>query len=243
MKAGMSACMVAAAIVVTLNGCVMNKIDPAPETLTFRESVGGTPITVELTSGEEWSSRMQAGPFVFNVLPQFAVWAEDGDGTTIHTLYVTGADFNNVRHATKSKMEGEFFAQCLPVWASRARAAGSDLPSKQNPYPDSITSATPTSDVTIETKVPTSADTFTVFLEINKSGDTNSRFTEEKNDWAGQPSLIYAATVSKSTAGEELDMELIGHGGLITESPDVYTDLAGFDTALAQVDRITVRFH
>jgi hypothetical protein len=185
---------------------------------------------------------MQAGPFIFNVLPQFAVWAEDGDGEFLVTLYVTGADFKKLRHAEKQSGGADYFAKTLPVWASRVRAAGKTLPSKETPYPDAVTSATPAADVTINTTVPEGSNELVLYLEINKSGDENEVFTKEVNDTAGQPSLVYRVDASSAQAGTSRAMELVGHGGMIVEEPAVYTDLSSFDTALQLVNEAVVSF-
>lgn len=181
---------------------------------------------------------MQAGPFIFNVLPQFAIWTEDDAGRLVETLYVTGADFRGMRHAEKNEKQAEFFAQILPFWSARVTSSGAPLPSKANPYPDAITSATPTGPTTLVTALTGSvgaAAAVTVYLEINKSGDSNSTFRAD-NDPAGQPSLIYAGHLGAGATR----LELIGHGGRLPDEPAVYTDLSGFDTALELVASIVV---
>lgn len=221
-------------------GCVMNRIDRAPQTLNLRDADDGLPVEVRIAAGEAWTSRMQAGPFIFNVLPQFAIWVEDGDGEFVDTLYVTGADFKKLRHAEKQGRGADYFADTLPVWASRAVAAGKSLPSKESPYPDAVTSATPAADVTINTTVPGRSAGLVFFLEINKSGDENDAFTKEVNDSAGQPSLVYRAAVAEPKTGSSRAMELLGHGGMLADEPGVYSDLSAFDTALDLVSRAVV---
>jgi hypothetical protein len=118
-----------------LGGCVMNRVSTEAQTIVLRDG-GSAAMRIEIEPGTEWSSHMRAGPFIFNVLPQFAIWTEDTAGNLVETLYVTGADFASMRHAGKNERQGEFFAQSLPVWSSRIAATGSPLPSKANPYPD-----------------------------------------------------------------------------------------------------------
>ena len=218
-----------------LGGCVMNRVNPEPQTIVLREDTDST-LRVEIKPGAHWSSRMQAGPLIFNVLPQFAIWTEDDAGDLVETLYVTGADFAALRHAAKNEMQAEFFSQSLPVWSARIAAGGSSLPSKANPYPDTVTSATPTGPVTLVTALTGSVGATTIYLEINKSSDVNSTFTEAENDWAGQPSLVYAASLGTGSTR----LELIGHGGRLRDEPAIYADLGGFDTALEQIASIVV---
>lgn len=205
----------------------MNRVNPEPQTIVLREDADSA-LRVEIKPGAHWSSRMKAGPLVFNVLPQFVLWTEDEAGNLVETLYVTGADF--------SKMQAEYFLQNLPVWFSRMAASGSAVPSKTNPYPDTVTSATPTGPTTLMTALTGPAMATTIYLEINKSTDFNSTFTKEENDAAGQPSLVYAARLGTGPTR----LELIGHGGRLRDEPAIYTDLGGFDTALEQVASIVI---
>ncbi len=225
-----------------LGGCVMNRISDTPQTITLNRTVKGAPIRVDIVPGKEWSRRMQAGPFIFNVLPQIVIWAEDDQGRLLDTLYITGADGKGSRHAGKKSKGAAFYAECFPVWASRLQAAGGVLPGPGNPYPDTVTSATPSAGFAVLTRLPFSGRPFTLCLEINKSGDTNDTFTKENNDWAGQPSLIYRAVITEAGSGGTYTMEPIGHGGRIGETPAVHPDLSGFDTALEQVREIKIRF-
>ncbi len=225
-----------------LSGCVMNRLSDKPQTITLNRTLQGAPVRLEVEPGNEWSRRMRAGPFIFNVLPQIAIWAEDGQGRLLETVYVTGAGRKGFRHAGKKQKGALFYEECFPVWASRLKAAGGTLPGPDNPYPDTVTSATPTNAFTLLTSLPLPAASFSLYLEINKSGDTNRTYTQENNDWAGQPSLIYRAVIDQPRRGGSHTMELIGHGGRIGEAPAVHPDLSGFDTALEQVRRISVRF-
>jgi hypothetical protein len=223
-----------------LGGCVMNRLSDEPQTITLNRTVQGTLLRLEIEPGPRWSRRMRAGPFIFNVLPQIVVWAEDEQGRLLDTVYITGAGGKGFRHAKKKEKGAAFYRECFPVWASRLRAAGLTLPGPGNPYPDSVTSATPSAGFTVLTSLPFSGS-FALYLEINQSGDTNETFTEQNNDWAGQPSLIYRAFIEEPGRVSTHTMELIGHGGRIGEPPAVHPDLAGFDSALEQLQEITVR--
>ncbi|MBI9109287.1 MAG: hypothetical protein JEZ04_21250 [Spirochaetales bacterium] len=229
------------AAVLLFSGCVMNKLDNTPQAIVLRAVSGGTGLEIDVSAGEQWASRMQAGPFIFNVLPQMAIWLEDGNGEYVETLYVTGADFKKLRHAAKNGDGAGFFSECLPYWASRVESAGEALPSKENPYPDTITSATPMGDFTLDTMTASEAP-IVIFAELNKSGDENAFFTKEANGWAGQPSLIYRADIRKLQAGDTVKLKLEGQGGMLGVKAGIFSDLNGFDTALKQVREITVSF-
>ncbi|MBN1596046.1 hypothetical protein JW933_08990 [candidate division FCPU426 bacterium] len=225
----------------SLSGCVVNTLDEKHKIIKLRQEVQGQPITVDIVHGEHWSERMQAGPIIFNILPQIVIWAEDQDGRLIDTLYITGADGKGFRHAGKNEKGAAFYAECFPVWASRLQAAGKSLPSKKEPYPDTVTSATPMSGFSLETRLINAEKTSALFLEVNKSNDVNDQYTKENNDWAGQPSLIYEAVITQMQPGDEYQLKLIGHGGRIKDTPDIYTDLTGLDTAMEQIREITVK--
>jgi hypothetical protein len=220
----------------------MNKMDHSSRTIQLGQSLQGLPISVAVTKGEHWSQRMKAGPLIFNILPQIVIWAEDNEGQLIKTLYITGAGGKGTRHAGKDKKGAAFYAECFPVWALRLKAAGRELPSKEKPYPDAVTSATPMSSFTVQTRLPDPGQPFALFAEVNKSADNNGTFTEENNDWAGQPSLIYKVMIPEIEKGHPYEMEVIGHGGRIKDKPAVYADLSGFDTALKQLHEIKISF-
>jgi len=228
--AGMSAC------------CVMNKLDNSPHTIILKPDGTGTPVTIAITKGPDWSQRMQAGPFVFNILPQIVIWTETMDGRLLKTLYITGADYKKFNHAGKGKKGAAFYAECFPVWAGRMKSAGQSLPSKEAPYTDAVTSATPMSSFSVRSIVPSDTAPYSIFCEINKSGDVNETYTKENNDWVGQPSLIYRVTTAPGGPKGPLKMELAGHGGRLRDNPAIYPDVSGFTTALRQVEAIVVNF-
>jgi hypothetical protein len=178
---------------------------------------------------------MRAGPLIFNVLPQFVVWTEDSDGKLLETLYITGADYGKMRHAGKAEKGVLFYKECFPVWSSRAEQKGERLPSKYNPYPDTVTSATPAAGTVLHTYLDTEEKATRILLEINKSGDENEVYGEVQNGWAGQPSLIYAAELRSNSSSGPIPFELIGHGGTIFQEPAIYSNLDGLDSALEEI--------
>lgn len=239
--------MMRAAVAVALaaslgGGCVMNRVDPEPTTIALRDQDEGAALRLEVVPGPEWISRMQAGPFVFNVLPQFAVWTQDESGSLVETLYVTGADFGKMRHAKKQEMQSAFFAECLPVWAARVAAADGRLPAKDNPYPDAVTSATPAGRATLLTTLPTTTGSrgapLTLFLEIDKPGDANATYTEETSGWVGQPSLVYSVALAEPSEDGVHRLELVGRAGRDGTEARIDPELTGLDTALQLIDEV-----
>ena len=228
-------------IYILMTGCVMNKLSNSANSIELNPSFNGRPVIIDIVKGLHWSQKMQAGPLIFNFLPQIVIWTEDEQGNLIETLYITGADSKGFRHAAKKKRGAEFYAECFPVWGNRMVNAGRRLPSEENPFPDSMTSATPSSSFSLQTKLPDSREPIILRAEINQSADVNSFYTEENNDWSGQPSLIYEIKIKQLKINGIYELELIGHGGLIKDEAAVYRDLSSFDTALEQVESIVLR--
>jgi hypothetical protein len=222
-------------------GCEMNKMDNTPRTITLNSRIEGVPVRLELVKGENYSARMVAGPLAFNLLPQTVIWVEDSSGRLVDTVYVSGADYKKMRHGGKGRLGVKFYEESFPLWSVRMKAAGKGLPSPKNPYPDSITSATPMSSFTLMTKLPATGP-FTIMLEINKSGDTNAAFTVKNNGWVGQPSLVYKASITDTKKGSVYEMKLVGHSGRLSDPAGIYPDLSLFGSALKQVEKISIIF-
>ncbi|MFW5808062.1 MAG: hypothetical protein ACOCWH_03305 [Spirochaetota bacterium] len=225
---------------VLVSGCVMNRIDDEKRTILLRQSVDGVPITIAVQKGDQWSVRKQAGPLVFNVLSQMVIWAEDENGGIIDTLYITGADFKELRHGGKDRKGETFFRESFPVWASRMQQAGRKLPSKEKPYTDAVTSATPPASFTVQTRLKGAFRPFVLYAEVNKSGDTNEHYTDETNGWVGQPSLVYRTEITEADRSSRITMELAGHGGSLDDTPKIHQDMSGLDSALDQIHEITI---
>lgn len=224
-------------------GCEMNTIEKGEKTILLREEMKGTRLTISVTKGDAFSDRMQAGPFIFNVIPQIVIWTEDAEGTPIETLYITGAEYAKMRHAGKEKMGEAFYRECFPIWASRMDAKKKALPSKERPYTDAVTSATPTSDFSVNTVL--SGDTTAVIMcEVNKSSDYNATYTQETSGWVGQPSVLYSAKITNTAKGATYTMRFIGHSGTVSNvsSPTLSPDRKGITTADAQLRAIHVTF-
>lgn len=224
---------------ISLLSCVMNDISDKHEVITLRENMEGRNIEFVIKAGSEYSSKMQAGPFIFNVIPQTVIWTEDESGVLIETIYISGADYKEMRHGGKGRGE-KFYEECFPVWSSKIKKKGMHLPSKENAYPDSITSATPSSGFTLKTKATDEEKVATIFLEINKSADENEFYTKEKNDWIGQPSLIYSVNKDALKTGAAVKMKVIGCGGTLESTPHICEDLSKIDTALNILESVEV---
>jgi hypothetical protein len=227
-------------VLIMFTGCVVNELDDSHQTIILSKEIQGREVTIEVIKGENYSELMGIGPVKFNVIPQTVVWVETMEGEYIETLYITGAHGVKFNHGKKGELGENFYVKCLPVWASRVKAKGANLPSKENPYTTAVTSATPMSSFTAKTTLKETIYPFKILLEINKSGDDNNTYNKNNNDWAGQPSLIYSAVISDNTYNQTFYLQLIGHGGMLKDQTDIYDDLSGFDSALTQLQQIRV---
>ncbi len=221
-------------------GCTVNKLDDSHQTINLDKTAEGNAIVIEVTKGENYVEEMGVGPVKFNVIPQTAIWAETLTGEFIETLYITGAHGVGFHHGKKGELGETFYKKCLPVWAAKVISSGAKLPSNENKYTRAVTSATPMSDFTVRTFMENREFPIKILLEINKSGDDNVTYNKGNNDWAGQPSLIYAKTITGSTEKQTFYLELIGHGGMLKDKPSIYSDLSGFDSALTQINKIKI---
>ncbi|MCK5153788.1 MAG: hypothetical protein KAQ93_05460 [Spirochaetales bacterium] len=228
-------------ISMVLTGCVMNRLSNSYNKIELNPSFNGMPVTIDVVKGAHWSQRMQAGPFIFNILPQIVIWTEDEQGNLIENLYITGADGIGFRNAAKKEKGADFYTECFPVWANRMAKAGRKLPSDDNPFPDTVTSATPSSSFTLQTTLPDSRESIILRTEINQSADMNKFYTKENNGWVGQPSLIYELIIPQLEISGIFKLKLIGHGGLVKDNASIYRDVSKFDTALEQVESIVLR--
>lgn len=226
-----------------LSSCAINSLNDEKTVITLGEESGDQTILISLTRGPEWASKMTPGPFIIHVYPQVVFWTETLNGEFMETLYITGADGDYPNHATKKRLDDEFFRQCLPVWTGRLIRAGGTLPSTEEPYPDAITSATPQSSFDLNIPMKKRPESFRLFAEINKSGDYNEQFTEDSSDWIGQPSLVYAAEITTAEPGVIYRLKPIGHGNIGPEISTLHHGFNGIDTALDLVGEITVTIH
>jgi hypothetical protein len=161
-------------------------------------------ITINIKKGSEYAS-IQGTIIKYIVVPQLAIWIEDMNGNFIKTVYST------------PKIKTINRESALPVWQN-----------KVGEVVDTISSATPQKDTNIGVKKPENLDKYNIFLEVNRSYDTNNYY-KMGDDYSGQPSLIYKSTISNEN--KAFVMELIGHGSPTGKDGVIYKDLTKITTA------------
>lgn len=204
--------------------------------LTTRSEALGEPLVIDFRAGPEYTSETKLPDGrVIRSIPQVAVWIEDGEGTYLETLFVSGKAGSGGYSGGKNRRPG-----ALPVWshARGVRAAdGLFMPDANSSLPDAVTAATPLTSFSVHSKV-LGRPGLRVMIEINKSFDSNDFFNKEtfahdpvyvKNP-NGQPSLVYRADLDE---GPSLVLaKLLGHGHISGGDGKIDPDLSRMTTAL-----------
>ena len=221
--------------------CLINRLEENETTIYLQKNRNGTPITIKVTKGPHWTNIHKMGPFKANVLPQIVVWIERRDAKFIDTLYITGAYSKPKSHMGKLSKGTLFWKEYFPAWSVRMVSADKKLPLEENADFDAVTSATPQSSFTLNTKLLSNTEPFVLYVELNKSTDTNAVFTEENYEWVGQPSIIYSCEIASTKGGIEYTLKPIGYGDINKEN-SINHDLTNIDTALKIIKEIKVSF-
>jgi len=226
-------------------------------TVTLKSNAAGKSLTVDLEQGEHYIHKMKILPLItIKSPPQIAVWLEDSKGNYVETLFVSRKTATQKwSKAPKDKTPKDKIRrqESLPYWA-HARgvqyADGLYLPTKEEPLPDSITSASPKGDFILNTKMAEDLKQFRILVEINASLDFNEYYPEDAGmeddnysggEWgSGQPALIYSAEIDLHRAGQNYALQPIGHSSPDGSNGNIYQDLTGLTTARDLVREITV---
>lgn len=227
---------------VFLFSCAINQINEEKTVVTLNTGTEVNPIVISLMKGPQWAHKITPGPFIIHIYPQVVFWMEDDAGNLLKTLYITGADGKFTKHATKKKMDSEFFRKCFPIWSDKIIQANQKLPGSSNPYPDAVTSATPQSSFDVATQIGNIKVPFSIYAEINKTGDYNDYYTEDLTDWVGQPSILYSVSVNQINKNQSYELTPVGHSNIQQGEPVLMNDFENIDSALQMVDKIRVKF-
>jgi hypothetical protein len=226
-------------------------------TVTLKSNAAGKRLTINLEQGEHYIHKMKILPLItIKSPPQIAIWLEDSKGNYVETLFVTRRTATQTwRKAPKDKTPKDKIRrqESLPYWAHTRGVQYADglyLPTREDPLPDSITSASPKGSFILNTKMTEDLKQFRILVEINASLDFNEYFpkdagVEEDNysggEWgSGQPALIYSAEIDFSLEKQSYELQLIGHSSPDGSNGNIYQYLAGLTTAEELVRKITV---
>jgi hypothetical protein len=221
------------------------------------ENTTGSDITMIVEEGSHYTHPLKVMKIItVKTTPQIAVWIEDIDGNYIETIYVT----ERVGTQGWRKTPGEGVPaekvrrkSSLPYWAHKRGVVYEDglyLPTKANPLPDTITSASPKGSFSLNTKVPETLTRFVILAEFNNSGDFNEFYTDDAKPGdpgytggfyaGGQPAVVYAVEVDLTSESKTYEMKIVGHASPDGEDGNLYEDTSKMTTGLDLVEKITV---
>ena len=221
------------------------------EIIRTKEELTGKNFKLEISEGKHWQHKLKVIPWLPIIQvknpPQIAVWIEDDKGNYLTTLYVTNRTAKqNWRKAPGDNTPKKDIRRksSLPHWAHQRGIKYDDglyLPTKDQPLPDVITSATPKKGFQLATKVGPELKKFIVKVEINHSADFNQYYPQdakkdEENysggEWgSGQPAVVYAAEVDLSKEQNNYQLKLIGHSSPDGNDGSLNQDLSKLTTA------------
>ena len=231
------------------------------ETITTSPDTAGVFATITVTTGEHYSHRMKVMPLiVVKNHPQMAAWVESEDGEFLNTLFITNRlATQDWRGAPADPTPAKEIrrAEALPVWShrhGRHYADGLPVPTRDQPMPDAVTSATPLQSFSVRTVLPEEPRTVWVYLEVNNSTDFNETYAKdlEPGDEAysggefgsGQPSLVYRGSVDTARltarADTQVHLDLVGHGSPDGSTGRIYPQLNGITTARSILRSVSI---
>ena len=207
-------------------------------------------IKVNLNVGKHW---LHSYPLFLGISklnpPQLAIWLEDTNGRYLTSVYVT---YKIARQGWIAN-NGNRRKEALPHWCHQRGVLAPDglyLPTKSAPLPDGITGATPKASKELKLTLASFSQPLVVKVEVNHSTDFNSYYTKDASPntpyysggsgGSGQPSLIYAATITPSSS-QPVTLTLVGHGSPDGSDGKIYPIDQTITSALSIVGSITVQ--
>jgi hypothetical protein len=184
-----------------------------------------SPIHISIQPGEHYTHRHWFGIFPARLTPQIAVWAEDGEGRFLKTLYLTERSARNSWRGTDGGRP-----EALPLY---------DHARNRSENTDGVSGASVSSGpLERQTAGDFSGGTVLIRAEVNSSFDYNSRYGKENSGVNGQPSLLYEALWNSKE--DRVSLEPAGKGDLRGESGIAEYNLNGLTTALGIIESITL---
>jgi len=206
-------------------------------------------IKIQVEAGENWIHKFPLFlGFKMDNPPQFAIWLEDVDGKYLTTIYVT----EKIAKQSWVSSGGNRRKEALPHWCYQRGVVYEDglyLPTKNQPFTDAKTGATPEENKEIKIKLADFTTPMIIKAEFNHSIDFNEYFpkTAKVDDenysggeiGSGQPAIIYADTINPFQSTSEL--KLIGRSSSDGTNGRIYTDLDKLTTAKKIVKSIKIQ--
>lgn len=181
--------------------------------------------------------------------PQLAVWMEDEEENYLATVYVT----HKIATEGWQQAGGNRRKEALPHWCharGKKYADGLYLPTREEPFTDGLTGATPKESFRVKTTAPASLTRFCLKVEVNHSTDFNEFYSKSVpagtpgysggEEGSGQPALVYVVHVDLSSGRKSFEAELLGHSSPDGSGGAVDPDVSWLTSALRILHRITV---
>ncbi|MDC7126481.1 MAG: hypothetical protein PQJ46_13000 [Spirochaetales bacterium] len=243
-------------IIVSIMSCSSIKVIETGE-LTGDDNV---PVEIKIIPGEHYKHKMKINSFIkITNVPQMAVWVEDSENNFITTVFITNRSANQSWRGTpgEDKGKGEVRrASALPLWSHHRGVQYEDglyMPTKENPMPDAVSSATPKDDFIIKSKIPEQGDLW-IYLEVNSSTDFNEAYSADAPEGSkyysggkfesGQPALVYRCKIDRTELNSKepfsKKFELIGHSSPDGSDGKIYSDMEGITSAFEIIEEAVI---
>lgn len=219
--------------------CTMGSDIKDGGTVVTNQSIKGTPLLMNFTRGPAWGAKAKIGVMTLRITPQIAVWVEDTSGNLKQNIFVTHCFAKQDWKFVKSHPDSTYRTTSLPYWMNKMIHAAQPVPTKANPLPDAVTSATPTGSFAVETHIESAITHGTLWCEFNSSFDNNETYTKDRPEsFNGQPSLLFSGEFNIQDTLNAVEMTYRGHGGEKGRDGVLYKNDSGITTAKQIITKI-----
>lgn len=220
-------------LLVSVFGC--KSVETSGELIVYKDASkisDGEGLILSLTNGEGFNH------------PTYAIWMEDLEGQYLKTIFITenyasGIFDNEMIGDTiwKRQKGASHQPAALPYWTHKKGLIDgvAMVPSKEHPFIDAYSGATPKSDFRLESQVRKGQKKYRILMEVNQAWDwnkfwTNSKYPENAAySHSAQPSIVYAVEVNAEDTVFYLNP--IGHGDPKGETGKLYTNIGSLTSA------------
>ncbi len=164
--------------------------------------------------------------------PAVVIWAESKNGTIIETLYLN----EELAFSDKPVWNGKVTPRhhIFPIWRHRHTSIVGVGPDGEI---DAASGATSEHRFSLDAHLSSGAEPFTIFIEINASGDTDGNWTDEH---LGQPSILYSAFIDPEEKKKYYLMDLTGQGAEATKDGAINYDIETIGSAKDILDLVLI---
>jgi hypothetical protein len=178
---------------------------------------------------------------------QMAIWLTDENGNFVDTVYVTKKTAQKGMGNRGGGLDDRFGGSrlsTLPVWAHQRGVdygGGNFYPTRDQPLPDAVSSATPRAGDFIWEWRPEKdlkPGKYYYYVEVNKSFDRND--SHDYSWYRGQPSVVWRGDLQVGERPFESRARIVGHGHVAGKDGSINPDLSTLTTALRLIEAVKV---